>query len=195
MPEEPQSHNNPPAFIPPVSPTPPPQPATTPIAPSPQQAVQPIAAPTTPESSVASPATETAWISKEEYQRLQQAEVAQQVTAMAKPEKIFGTLPIITSTLAALALLAGLLAANSNFSYFSSFFITPSLIVLTLTGAFAWYDYVQASKAGGYVKRHKARNVVMLICSILLIAMPILLPAIMIVIFMIVCATGGCKGS
>lgn len=208
MPEEPQpvpQPQTPPVFMPPAA-----VPQQPTIVPAPIDPVQPpiesIAAftndapqpqVTTPQADIvsqqASMAADKVWISKEEYQRLQQAESTAVVSGnIAKPEKLFGSLQIVTSITAAIALILGLMWQST---YFSTFLVGPALIILALTGMFTWIDYTQASKAGGFVKRHKGRNVFLLVCSILVLALPVLMPIVMILIFMIVCASGGCKGS
>lgn len=209
MPEEsqPQSESqNPPAFVPPAQPQ---QPAATPVVPvasvqSPVQSGAPVVESMTEPQLVSpqlSPVAYQApiddskqWISKDEYQRLQQAEVAAQAMGSgAKPEKLFGTIQIVTAAIAAISLIIGLIASQS--SYFGGMLIWPSLVMLTLMGIFTWHDYAQASKAGGYIKRHKARNVFFLVCSIIILTLPILLPVAILCIIMIVCVGGGCKGS
>lgn len=214
MPEEPQPQlqpapqpQNPPVFMPPV--TVPQQPI---IAPTPIDPVQspvestvsfandtPQSQVTTPQADIASQqvsaSTDKVWISKEEYQRLQQAESTAVVSGgvgAAKPEKLFGKLQIVTSATAAIGLVLGLVGQSS---YLSNFLVGPSLIILALTGIFTWLDYAQASKAGGYVKRHRGRNIFLLVCSILVLTLPVVMPLAMIFIFMIVCMSGGCKGS
>jgi hypothetical protein len=210
MPEEPQSQpapqpQNPPVFMPPAAV--PQQPI---VAPTPINTVQsptegattftndvPQPQATTPQADIASQQPSTSadkvWISKEEYQRLQQAESTAAVSgSIAKPEKLFGSLQIVTSVTEAIALILGLMWQST---YYSTFLVAPALIILALTGMFTWIDYTQASKAGGYVKRHKGRNIFLLVCSILILALPVLMPLVMILIFMIVCASGGCKGS
>jgi hypothetical protein len=201
MPEEPQT--------PTTQPQPQPQPygapqppeqvsaSTVPVAPAPVQNPEPVVAPgmdvsqpaiSTPQSN---PVGDQVWISKEEYQRLQQADA--QVVAGGNGEKqgkLFGVLQIITACLAAIALLIGLTAQ----SYFGALLITPSLIILALMGIFTLVDYARASKAGGYIKSHKARNITMLVLAAIVLILPALIPIGLVLMFMVMCA-GGCQGS
>jgi hypothetical protein len=150
---------------------------------------------TTPPQSAPAPnaSGDQVWISKEEYQRLQQAQMAADHSPVAttKPAKLISGVQIAAAATAAVALIIGLVSQSSFFS----FLIVPSLIVLVLMGAFTLRDYANSKKPNAVLKPHKARNGILLAIAIIVLALPVILPIGFVLLLMITCAGGGCKGS
>lgn len=184
-----------------------PQPTVPPF--QPENLAQPIqhAGPTTPDTShfgapiniddvALDPAEaptpdDQVWVSKEEYQRLQQTPAPVLVNGVVEPPKLISKLLVAATSISALMLIVGLIAQTSVGSYF----IFPSAVILILSGIFTMHDYLQAKKPGGVIKAHKARNVTMFVLALVIVASPVLFAAGFILLLLIVCGAGGCKGT
>lgn len=169
----------------PIANEPVPSPQAAPVADVPAE-VEPSSGP------AAAPAADSVWISREEYQRLKQAEAAQAKSSTKGPAKLFGGMQIATSSLAAVGLVLSLTMSQESTIMFA--FAPASLIILALTGGFTLMDYWQA-KSTGQIREHKVRNILMLIFAILCFAVPFVYPAIGLLFFLLVCGFGGCRGS
>lgn len=198
MPDDqtPPTSPTPPSFTPPAAePAIPAQDATPAFAPTtpgdsavPQP---PTSAPSAPQSEVAD---DKVWISKEEYQRLQQS----QVIASRNPEQVvgktarlIGKMQIVTAATASIALILGLMMQSS----FGDIFMFPSLLILALLAGFTVHDYLQRKKPGASMATHKSRNVTLLVLSLVVLGSPVLIIIFFILLFTIMCAGGGCQGT
>jgi len=169
-------------------------PASMAVLPQPEPQQPALVAPVAPVTAQVPAASDQVWISKEEYQRLQQAQVIAShdpAVAEMKPAKLISGVQIAAGITAAIGLMVGLIGQSTFFGLL----IAPSLVVLAIMGAFTLHDYLKAKKPGAVLKPHKARNGVLLTAAIIVLALPLLLPVFLILIFMITCAGGGCKGS
>ena len=168
----------------------------TPAAPSVTPPVPAVPAPEAPAAVVPASTIPTAnddkvWVSKEEYQRLQQTAAPVAVGGTPKVPKLFSGLQIATTAIAAMALLIGLVSFDRGLNWL----IVPAVIVLLLNGIFTWTDYLASKKPGYIVRTHKARNIVLLIAACLVLASPVLVIGVIIGFFVLMCAAGGCKGT
>ena len=145
----------------------------------------PAAEPVTP------PSDDKVWVSKEEYQRLQQTPTPVVTNGVAKVPKLFSGLQIAATAVAAVALIVGLVSIERGLSWI----IVPAVIVLLLNGIFTLTDYLASKKPGYIVRTHKARNIILLVAACLVLASPVLFIGVILVVFLIICSTGGCNGT
>lgn len=155
-----------------------------------QEETAPIAQPIQP--ALATPASpQDVWISKEEYERLRQAEAAQtraQMHASATQKGPIGRLLIAAVAISALVFISGFF--NPTLAPMAAF----GLVMLVISAAFSLNDYATAKKEGMF-RPHKTRNMILFILTLVVVALPVLAVVGMILLFVVMCGMQSCRGS